>query len=152
MNPEFRASSPAAPAVTTTTEPAAAPLREAAAEACRAVLNAEASTGRIYFANGSFNIAPVSQTALKKIAKVAKDCGAVVIEIDGHTDNTGSPAANKKLSERRAKAVVKFLRAAGVDAGKLKAAGFGQDRPIASNDKAEGQRLNRRIELFVSSG
>jgi outer membrane protein OmpA-like peptidoglycan-associated protein len=100
MNLDYSVSSPAAPAATTT-EPAAASVREAAVEACRDALNAEASTCRINFAQGSSNIAPSSHAALKMIAKVAKDCGAVVIEIDGYTDNTGSPAANKTLSEQR---------------------------------------------------
>ena len=128
-----------------------APVREAAVGACRDAINAEVSANRIYFANGSYALAPASQATLKKIAEVAKDCGAVVIEVDGFTDNVGPPAYNKKLSEGRAEAVLDFLAAAGVDSAKLRAVGYGQEKPVTTNSTREGRRLNRRIEFAVSS-
>ena len=99
-----------------------------------------------------FDIETGSQAGLRKIAKIVKDdCGNVVIEIDGHTDNTGDPTSNQTLSQLRAKSVVDFLIREGVNAAKLKAVGFGQERPIAPNETLEGRRLNRRIEFLVTS-
>ena len=123
----------------------------AAVNTCRDVLNAEAKAGKINFATSSFEILPDSFPTLDKIAKLAKDCGGVAIEVGGHTDSTGKAASNKTLSELRAKSVVRYLTGAGVDAAKLKAAGYGQDRPVADNATDAGKRQNRRIEFIVSA-
>lgn len=70
------------------------------------------------------------------------------ITIEGHTDNTGDDAHNQQLSEMRAAAVRAFLiEHYGIDAGRLEAAGFGESRPVASNDTPEGRQGNRRVEL-----
>ena len=150
MNPDDRTFAAAAP-LATTAAPAVAPVREAAVDACRNAIYAEVSASRIYFGSGRYDLTPASQATLKKIATIAKGCGAVIIEVDGFTDNTSTPAYNKKLSEGRAEAVLDFLVAAGVDAAKLRAAGYGEERPTATNSTPEGRRLNRRIEFFVSS-
>jgi len=68
------------------------------------------------------------------------------IEISGHTDNVGNRRANKVLSEKRAKACRDYLVSKGIDSGRIDAAGFGDERPIASNDTEEGRQKNRRIE------
>jgi hypothetical protein len=68
---------------------------------------------------------------------------------DGPGDNTGDAAANKQLSLDRAKAVRDTMIANGVDAARLDYAGFGQERPIASNDTEDGRARNRRTELVV---
>jgi outer membrane protein OmpA-like peptidoglycan-associated protein len=141
---------PAAQPSESATQPAAVQTRDMAVETCRETLNAGTGGGRIYFEEDSFDIAPGNRSALKKIASIVMDCGNVVIEVDGHTDSTGTPASNKTLSEQRAKSVVDFLTAAGVDASKLTAVGYGQERPITTNSTSEGRRMNRRIEFFVS--
>lgn len=70
------------------------------------------------------------------------------VTVEGHTDSTGSDAYNQKLSERRAKAVVKYLQqSVGVDGSKLTAVGYGESKPVASNDTAEGRAKNRRVEF-----
>jgi OOP family OmpA-OmpF porin len=69
------------------------------------------------------------------------------VEIDGHTDNTGSAAYNMNLSERRAKSVMKYFVDKGVEAGQLNTKGFGFTKPAASNDTKEGRAKNRRVEL-----
>lgn len=70
------------------------------------------------------------------------------IRIEGHTDNVGNPDFNQKLSERRAAAVKTFLeKEYGIDGSRLEAQGFGDTRPVASNDTPEGRQANRRVEL-----
>lgn len=71
------------------------------------------------------------------------------IKVEGHTDNKGNPAANKKLSGDRAASVVKWLIGKGVDKNKLSSEGFGQDRPIGDNKTDEGRKENRRVEFHV---
>jgi outer membrane protein OmpA-like peptidoglycan-associated protein len=71
------------------------------------------------------------------------------IEISGHTDSKGSADYNKKLSERRAKAVVDYLVAKGVSSDRLRYAGYGMDRPLVSNDDETGRQLNRRTEFEI---
>ncbi len=133
--------------------PEAAPATQAAVEACRDALNAEAQAGKINFATSAWDVLPDSFKTLDKIAKVAKDCSSnFVIEVGGHTDNTGKPASNKTISELRAQSVVKYLEKAGVDAAKLKAVGYGQDNPIGDNATVAGRRENRRIAFTVTGG
>ena len=71
----------------------------------------------------------------------------VQIEIAGHTDHTGPEAYNQRLSERRAQSVLGHLVAAGVDAGRLTAEGFGESQPIADNGTRDGGAQNRRVEI-----
>lgn len=69
------------------------------------------------------------------------------IVIEGHTDSTGDAAFNLQLSERRAEAVADWLTAAGVDATRIRAVGFGESEPIADNSTSAGRALNRRVEF-----
>ncbi len=73
------------------------------------------------------------------------------VRVEGHTDNRGDGAANQKLSEARAQAVVDWLVAHGIDKGKLTVVGRGMDKPIDSNDTDEGRARNRRIELWIET-
>ena len=128
--------------------PAAAP---AVVNACADALNAEVKADKLLFEMSSWDIDPASYRTLDKLAKLAKDCGGVMIEVGGHTDNTGKPPSNKTLSDLRAQEVVKYLTHAGVDAGKLAAVGYGQDKPISDNATRDGRAQNRRIEFVVTS-
>jgi len=71
------------------------------------------------------------------------------ISIEGHTDNKGDAKANQKLSLKRAETVRDFLIAAGMPGGRLKALGYGEVRPIASNDYERGRAMNRRIDIII---
>ena len=95
-------------------------------------------------------MSPASQTALDALVTTAKQCPDEQFEVDGYTDNTGNAAFNLGLSKRRAEAVVTYLAKHGVTAQHLKAAGFGEADPVASNDTPQGQAQNRRIEIKVS--
>ncbi len=74
------------------------------------------------------------------------------VEVAGHTDNTGDATANKALSKARANAVKTYLVGKGVYAGRLRAMGYGADRPIADNKTKAGQESNRRVEFVVLTG
>jgi len=74
------------------------------------------------------------------------------IVIEGHTDNRGEPDINQRLSLKRAETVRDFLVAAGMEASRLKALGYGEVRPIASNDYERGLAMNRRIDIIIRAG
>jgi OOP family OmpA-OmpF porin len=71
----------------------------------------------------------------------------LMVSVEGHTDNVGSPASNKTLSNERAKSVVSAIVAQGIDPKRLSPLGHGQDKSIADNQTAEGRAKNRRVEL-----
>ena len=75
-----------------------------------------------------------------------------MIEIQGHTDSGGSAAFNESLSLRRAEAVRDYLVAQGVPIRRLRAVGYGERFPIASNSTPEGQAENRRVEVHRIGG
>jgi outer membrane protein OmpA-like peptidoglycan-associated protein/uncharacterized protein YidB (DUF937 family) len=104
----------------------------------------------INFSTGSAAIPPEDGEVLKQAAGAIKSLPPdTVIEVGGYTDNTGDAAANQKLSQQRAEAVVKELEKSGVSAKMLKAKGYGGEKPVAPNDTEEGRFKNRRIEFTV---
>jgi outer membrane protein OmpA-like peptidoglycan-associated protein len=92
-------------------------------------------------------IKPESQPIVDQIATLLKGRPELRISVEGHTDNVGTPASNKTLSEARAAAVVAAITAQGVDRARLSAAGFGQERPVADNRTEDGRAKNRRVEI-----
>lgn len=86
---------------------------------------------------------------IDNLAQVMKDYPDLSVVIEGHTDSVGTAAYNKKLSQERADAVKKYMVEKGIDANRLKAQGFGKDKPIASNETNEGRQQNRRVEAAV---
>jgi outer membrane protein OmpA-like peptidoglycan-associated protein len=95
-------------------------------------------------------------TTLEKLARLIKQSGNGVIQVNGHTDSIGADAYNTALSERRAASVVQWLTTnAGIASGWLQAKGYGESRPIAQNtnpngaDNPEGRQKNRRVEVII---
>jgi len=87
---------------------------------------------------------------IDNLAQVMKDYPDLNVVIEGHTDSVGTAAYNKKLSQQRAEAVKKYMVEKGsIDANRLKAQGFGEEKPIASNKTKEGRQQNRRVEAAV---
>jgi outer membrane protein OmpA-like peptidoglycan-associated protein len=123
-----------------------------AAPPSRVVLTASSITigDKVQFATGSSQILPVSFSLLDEVAKVLTDNPQIeLLQIEGHTDSTGTAAANRKLSQQRAEAVITYLVSKGVVAGRMKAKGFGPDKPIADNATDDGKEKNRRVEFNI---
>jgi outer membrane protein OmpA-like peptidoglycan-associated protein/tetratricopeptide (TPR) repeat protein len=103
----------------------------------------------IFFDFNKATLRPESVSELDRIFRLMNDMPTLRIEISGHTDNVGSKSYNKKLSEKRAKAVVDYLVDKGIDKSRLAFAGYGFAQPIASNDTPLGRQKNRRTEFKV---
>jgi outer membrane protein OmpA-like peptidoglycan-associated protein len=101
----------------------------------------------ILFETGKSAIQQESLTIVDQIFELMKSNGALKISIEGHTDNVGDAASNKKLSNDRAKAVMDALIAKGVDKARMSFVGWGQEKPVADNRSEEGRAKNRRVEI-----
>lgn len=104
------------------------------------------------FAHDSDVVEAYDSAEVERVVNYLKEHGSATGVIEGHTDNTGNAAYNKKLSERRARAVeVLLVEKYGVTEGRLSSTGYGMERPIASNDTAEGRQANRRVVVKVTN-
>jgi outer membrane protein OmpA-like peptidoglycan-associated protein len=107
---------------------------------------------QVKFRTGSAAILKDSDELLGQVGKILKDHTEIKhIRIEGHTDNVGDAAYNKKLSQSRAESVMKWLIKYGVEPSRMSAQGFGKDRPIADNKTAEGRKDNRRVEFHIAA-
>jgi len=111
------------------------------------VIEARVNLQGVTFGSGNATLTANAKKILDGVAEQLVANPNVKIEIQGHTDSQGKPAANKDLSERRAKAVVAYLATKGVKMSRMRAVGYGQDVPIADNSTPDGRELNRRIEM-----
>jgi outer membrane protein OmpA-like peptidoglycan-associated protein len=106
---------------------------------------------QIHFEHDSATILGDSNALLEQIADtLARTPKIEHLEIQGHTDDTGTPEHNKSLSEARANAVLDWLTLHGIEASRLSAHGFGQERPLSPNVTPQGRARNRRVELIIS--
>ena len=101
----------------------------------------------VKFDTGRSTLKSTSNSILNKIADIMKRYESYNLSISGHTDNTGSAAANQQLSERRSKACYEYLVNRGISANRMNYAGYGESRPIADNNTLRGRSLNRRTEF-----
>jgi outer membrane protein OmpA-like peptidoglycan-associated protein len=121
---------------------------------CKVEVTRILSDGKINFITASARIDQEGRTLLNRLAAVAVRClngSDLTLEIAGHTDASGSDEANLKLSEQRALAVLDALIERGVDEASMRAVGYGETQPIASNDIPEGRAQNRRIAFDWTS-
>ena len=103
------------------------------------------------FDTGKSTIKKVSDPLLDEVASVLQQHPEITkIEVQGHTDNQGKAASNKTLSQARSEAVVTALVKRGIDKTRLTAKGFGQEKPIAPNETAEGRQKNRRVQFAIT--
>lgn len=105
----------------------------------------------IYFETGSVTPSPESDEEIKSFANFLKKYDEVKVAIGGHTDNVGDPEENRKLSQKRAESIRQILIGKhGINAGRITAIGYGDTRPMATNDdEEEGRELNRRIDATI---
>ncbi len=105
---------------------------------------------KVFFRTNRAIIRPRSYKLLNNVAQVLKAHTEIAkVRVEGHTDDRGRDAYNLGLSRRRAKAVVKYLVRKGVAANRLEAVGFGETKPIKSNDTKEGRAANRRVDFKI---
>lgn len=93
------------------------------------------------------NVKPQFYPALNSIASTINQYDQTIIEINGHTDNIGSLAANQKVSDERARSVGAYLSAQGVQSVRMEMHGYNYQYPVAGNDTEQGRSLNRRVEI-----
>lgn len=116
---------------------------------CQALLGKVQTSEKILFETAKATLDERSIGVLDALVGGTLACVSARITVEGHTDSDGDPAANKALSDARAAAVVEYLKSAGIDGRRLTSVGYGETRPVAGNDTAEGKQMNRRIEFRV---
>ena len=102
----------------------------------------------ILFDIDKYDVRPEAERALASLATVLKEADVKAFEIDGHTDSDASDEYNQALSEKRANAVKDFLASQGLTS-EITIIGYGESRPVASNDTPEGKQKNRRVEILI---
>lgn len=105
----------------------------------------------IYFQTDSFTILTQSEPELQNLVSFLKNNKDLRVQIQGHTDSSGNPESNLELSKQRAISVVEYLVNNTIDINRLEYEGFGDTRPIASNETPEGRRQNRRTTIKIIS-
>ncbi|QTF91189.1 OmpA family protein [Halomonas sp. BM-2019] len=104
-------------------------------------------SSEVNFAFDSDELTPAAETTLDEVARRLREYTDVRIRIEGHTDSRGSAQYNQGLSERRANSVRDYLASQGIAAARMMTVGYGEERPVASNETDEGRALNRRVEI-----
>ncbi len=105
--------------------------------------------GNVTFATNSSDINAAFYSVLNGVSMVLKEFDKTVVDVAGHADSTGQAASNMALSQRRASSVSNYLAAQGINPQRIITVGYGQERPIASNDTVEGRAQNRRVEITL---
>ncbi|HEY8401543.1 MAG TPA: OmpA family protein, partial [Cytophagaceae bacterium] len=103
----------------------------------------------LLFESGKDVIVSSSFSSLDELAKVLRNNPKYKLHLEGHTDNVGDDQANMDLSKRRAMAVKNYLTSKGVSATRITTDGFGETKPIDTNDTEEGRHRNRRVEMNI---
>ncbi|MFT7684309.1 MAG: outer membrane protein OmpA-like peptidoglycan-associated protein [Moritella dasanensis] len=101
----------------------------------------------VQFETNSSSLTEAGKVALNEIADMLVSYAAIDIEVQAHSDNTGSSAYNQILSQKRAASVVKYLDEKSIVQSRLTSLGFGEENPIADNNTSEGRAKNRRVEF-----
>ena len=107
-------------------------------------------SGAVLFATGEHSLLPIAKDKLREVAQALLEQGDSTILVEGHTDSRGSSEKNHELSLLRAQEVRGYLVSQGIPTNSIQAAGLGEERPLASNETAEGRANNRRVEIVVN--
>ncbi|MBK6834900.1 MAG: OmpA family protein [Bacteroidetes bacterium] len=103
----------------------------------------------VLFKTNETTLLPSSYSELDLLAEYLSKNAELIIEINGHTDNTGNEKKNKRLSNGRAKVVCDYLISKNINKNRLTFTGYGSSKSIASNDTEEGKQQNRRVEFIT---
>ena len=104
----------------------------------------------VLFDTGKFNLHPEAREKLARLSGILAVHPGLHLDVEGHTDSTGTLKFNQTLSERRAQIVAAYLVDQGVPDNAVKSRGLGPSDPVAGNDTPEGRQKNRRVEIIVS--
>ncbi len=107
--------------------------------------------GNITFATNSTAINPSFDNTLNKLAATMVEYNETTVYVMGHTDSVGDARYNQTLSENRAQSVKNYLVSRGVDSYRIRTMGYGETRPVASNDYESGRSQNRRVEIKINA-
>ena len=120
---------------------------------CYVVLEQDVSVDlNVQFANNSAEVGPEHLAEARRVQQFMQEYPSSVVTIEGHTDDRGRAAYNKDLSQRRANAIAGILiDDLGVDRSRVTAIGYGEERPVADNNTAEGRQTNRRVVGVVTA-
>jgi outer membrane protein OmpA-like peptidoglycan-associated protein len=108
-------------------------------------------SGSVLFASNASTLLPAAQEQLNQVADALLTTKDRKLTIEGHTDSQGSSGYNQELAQRRADAVRSYLISRGYSSDLIQAVGIGEDRPVTTNDNAEGRANNRRVEIVVTN-
>ena len=103
----------------------------------------------ILFDVDKYDLRSDARTEIARMAEILAKYPDTYVRIEGHTDSDGSELHNQTLSERRASAVTAYLAEKNISVGRLKNFGFGETRPVASNESPDGKQANRRVEVII---
>jgi len=112
-------------------------------------VGAEMDLHNIYYETDSFAILSESEPELQKLVDFLKNNSGLKVEIQGHTDSSGNSESNLELSKLRAKSVVDYLVENGITSSRLQSEGYGDTKPVATNETVDGRRLNRRTTIKI---
>lgn len=104
----------------------------------------------VFYETDKYELQKESTTELERLVKFMRETPNALLEISGHTDSQGDDEYNRKLSERRADAVIEYLAKRGIEPERLKATGFGETRSVSTNTTEEGRANNRRVEMTIT--
>jgi outer membrane protein OmpA-like peptidoglycan-associated protein len=104
----------------------------------------------VLFDTGKYDLRPATREKLARLSGIVLAHPGLILQVEGHTDSTGSDELNQKLSEQRAGTTRDYLIQQGLAAGSITSKGFGKTMPVADNSTADGRQKNRRVEIIVS--
>jgi OmpA-OmpF porin, OOP family len=103
----------------------------------------------VFFDFDKWDLRPESYVELERVVKLLQENPAIEIEMSAHTDSRGSDEYNFRLSDNRAKSVCDYIISRGIDRARIISKGYGETKPVASNETDEGRQLNRRVEFTI---
>lgn len=131
--------------------PALPPGNIASDQACLGDVRLAAMGVEVHFGRGDARLDVAGKGVIDKLVGALGACPQAALRITGHTDATGHRRRNLALSQRRARAVARYMAHKGIDGGRLAAVGYGETRPVAPNDTGANRARNRRIEVVITA-